>query len=109
MGVQADRGTVFLEMQYHPFKAAGKAAAAKEPGAQKANMTLGMSKKSLTQDHKGVLTITLIRCIDLEVLVCPFDARVNITSICPCEHGVLCTFRPCNLCAEVLTIAADEV
>ena len=93
MGVQADRGTVFLEMQYHPFKAAGKAAAAKEPGAQKANMTLGMSKKSLTQDHKGVLTITLIRCIDLEVLVCPFDARVNITSICPCEHGVLCTLH----------------
>lgn len=60
-----------MEMQYHPFKAAGKAAAANEPGAQKANMTLGMSKKNLTQDHKGVLTITLIRCIDLEVLVFP--------------------------------------
>ncbi|DBA90530.1 TPA: hypothetical protein ACH3X1_003782 [Trebouxia sp. C0004] len=63
---KADRGTVFLEMQYHPFKAAGKAAAANEPGAQKANMTLGMSKKMLTHDHKGVLTITLIRCVDLE-------------------------------------------
>lgn len=63
---KADRGTVFLEMQYHPFKAAGKAAARNEPGAQKANMTLGMSKKMLTQDHKGVLTITLIRCVDLE-------------------------------------------
>lgn len=96
LGLQADRGTVFLEMQYHPFKAAGKEAAANEPGAQKANMTLGMSKKMLTQDHKGVLTITLIRCIDLEVLVCPFDARVNITNVCyrEHEHGVLQTLQP---------------
>ena len=56
-----------MEMQYVPFKAAGKAAAAKQPGAQKDNMTLGMSKKNLTSDRKGVLTVTLIRCIDLEV------------------------------------------
>lgn len=56
-----------MEMQYVPFKAAGKAAAAKEPGAQKENMTLGMSKRKLTSGHKGVLTVTLIRCIDLEV------------------------------------------
>ena len=105
MDVQADRGTVFLEMQYHPFKAAGKAAAPNEPGAQKANMSLGMSKKMLTQDHKGVLTITLIRCVDLEVLVCPFNATINITStmFATYKHGVLCTFRPCNLCAGVLT------
>jgi hypothetical protein len=111
MGVQADRGTVFLEMQYHPFKAAGKAAAANEPGAQKANMTLGMSKKRLTQDHKGVLTITLIRCIDLEVLVFPCDARINITNVCCHEHdhGMLHTFRPCNLPAEVVTMAANVV
>lgn len=54
-------------MQYHPFKAAGKEAAPNVPGAQKANMTLGMSKQNLTHDHKGVLTVTLIRCIDLEV------------------------------------------
>jgi len=109
MGVQADRGTVFLEMRYHPFKAAGKAAAANEPGAQKANMTLGMSKKMLTHDHKGVLTITLIRCVDLEVLLCPLDARLNINIVCSYECGVLRTFRPCNLPAEVLTMAANVV
>ena len=65
--LQADRGTIFMEIRYHPFKAAGKAATPNQPGAQKANMTLGNSKKSLTKDHKGVLTVTLIRCIDLEV------------------------------------------
>lgn len=63
---KADRGTIFMEIRYHPFKAAGKAATPNQPGAQKANMTLGNSKKSLTKDHKGVLTVTLIRCIDLE-------------------------------------------
>lgn len=62
----ADRGTVFMEMVYHPFKKAGKAAAENVPGAMKPNMTLGMSKKNLTRDHKGVLTVTLIKCIDLE-------------------------------------------
>ncbi len=63
---------MFLEIQYHPFKAAGKEATPNVPGAQKANMTLGMSKKNLTKDHKGVLTVTLIRCIDLEVCCWPF-------------------------------------
>ena len=56
-----------MEMIYHPFKKAGKAAAANVPGAMKENMTLGMSKKNLTNKHKGVLTVTLIKCIDLEV------------------------------------------
>ncbi|KAL3130563.1 hypothetical protein ABBQ38_008369 [Trebouxia sp. C0009 RCD-2024] len=61
-----DRGTIFMEMLYTPFRAAGKAAAGNTPGAQKSNMTLGMSKKQLSSDHKGLLTVTLIRCIDLE-------------------------------------------
>ena len=65
--LQPDRGTIFMEMQYIPFRAAGKAAAGNTPGAQKSNMTLGMSKKNLTNEHKGLLTVTLIRCIDLEV------------------------------------------
>lgn len=56
-----------MEMLYTPFRAAGKAAAGNTPGAQKSNMTLGMSKKQLSSDHKGLLTVTLIRCIDLEV------------------------------------------
>lgn len=56
-----------MEMQYTPFRAAGKAAADNTPGAQKSNMTLGLSKKQLSSDHKGLLTVTLIRCIDLEV------------------------------------------
>ena len=56
-----------MEMRYIPFRAAGKAAASNEPGAQKANMTLGLSKHNLTNEHKGLLTVTLIRCIDLEV------------------------------------------
>lgn len=65
--LQPDRGTIFMEMRYIPFRAAGKAAAGNVPGAQKANMTLGLSKKNLTHEHKGLLTVTLIRCIDLEV------------------------------------------
>ena len=64
---QADRGTVFLEMTYCPFKKAGKAAAENVPGAMHPNMSLGISKQNLTQDHKGLLTVTLIKCIDLEV------------------------------------------
>lgn len=56
-----------MEMRYIPFRAAGKAAAGNVPGAQKANMTLGLSKKNLTHEHKGLLTVTLIRCIDLDV------------------------------------------
>lgn len=65
--MQADRGTIFLEMFYQPFRAAGDKAAVPAPGAKNPNMTLGISKKTLTADHKGVLTVTLIRCIDLEV------------------------------------------
>lgn len=67
LNLQPDRGTIFMEMRYVPFKAAGKAAAGDEPGAQKANMTLGLSKQNLTNEHKGLLTVNLIRCIDLEV------------------------------------------
>ena len=69
--LQPDRGTIFMEMLYTPFRAAGKAAAGNTPGAQKSNMTLGLSKKNLTSDHKGLLTVTLIRCIDLEVSMLP--------------------------------------
>lgn len=58
---------MFLECFYQPFKAAGNAAAMPAPGAKNANMNLGMSKKNLTADHKGVLTVTLIKCIDLDV------------------------------------------
>ena len=65
--LQADRGTVFMEMYYQPFRSAGNDAAVDAPGAKKANMSLGMSKKTLTVDHKGGLTVTLIKCVDLEV------------------------------------------
>lgn len=67
LNLQPDRGTIFMEMRYIPFRAAGKAAAGNVPGAQKANMTLGLSKQNLTNEHKGLLTVNLIRCIDLEV------------------------------------------
>lgn len=73
-GLQADRGTVFLECYYQPFKAAGNAAAVPAPGAKNANMSLGISKKKLTAQHKGVLTVTLIKCIDLDVSVMPIKA-----------------------------------
>ena len=66
-----------MEMVYHPFKKAGKAAAENVPGAMKSNMTLGISKRNLTKDHKGVLTVTLIKCIDLEVPPPPFSHKLQ--------------------------------
>lgn len=83
-------GTIFMEMRYTPFKAAGKAAADNTPGAQKSNMTLGLSKKNLTSDHKGVLTVTLIRCIDLEVSLLLARHYIMVVTHKPLQLYICC-------------------
>ena len=60
MSLQADRGTVHFELRFVPFKAAGDQITGTD-NAGEPQMSRTLTKGAAKPEHKGVLTVTLVK------------------------------------------------